>query len=93
MKKEMDIYDNTIVSYVKKLGYNNKFTFPKEYTKLCFNSIITFNRIELRNGDYIIRWKNNHILSSKDIPMKQKEKILAMLANYEMWDFYHGDGK
>lgn len=86
-----NIYDYTIVSYVKRLGYNNCFAFPKEYTGLCFNSIITFNRIELKDGDYIVRWKNNHKLCSKDISNEQKEKIVAMLANYEMWDFYHGD--
>ena len=89
----MDIIDNTIVSYVKRFGYNNRFSFPREYTSLCFDSIITFNRIELRNGDYIVRYKNNHKFSSKEISTKKKEKILAMLANYEMWDFYHGDDK
>lgn len=88
----MDKINTSIIWYVRKMGIKGNFKFPKYYMELPFGALVTIDSIELDEGiGYYVKYKNNHCVDMKDLPKKQREKILAMLATYEMWYNYHSD--
>lgn len=91
-EKDMDKINTSIIWYVRKMGIKGNFKFPKYYMELPFGALVTIDSIELDEGiGYYVKYKNNHCVDMKDLPKKQREKILAMLATYEMWYNYHRD--